>query len=460
MYRIIPVLVFCISIYRYLYSPNTPDVPYMMFDLSLTVFLIFAFFKSDRLSNKIIVKHSVLFLTSFLIVYYQYPLEYVLGNEVAISPVGKEYFGEYCKCLCISNMVLSFFMLGYFSYKGIGIRRNAISGNDQSIASASFVKFISLFCLLGFIITVDKRYIFGGHGEYLRGAVADEFEKILQMSLIAFFAITSYNSKLRGNVNDISKFYRAFKFPLLIILVYVILMSMSGSRYVTMRMLLVVFFSYVYVVRPNIRRWTIIVGAISLSFVFTLQGIMRAYKEMSVATATEMMRTIQSISPATSELAFSGTTLHIATYNIPARIDYNYGMTVIPEFLYIIPGSRTIFFKIFNIPDDMKDSTVILTKLGLGSLDEYGLGSCSIADIYISFGVLGAVIFFALFGRLVKYIEIKTYCRSRISLYLLGISLCFYSQMFYLNRESLFNVLVGLPYVLLFIYVANKYSLK
>lgn len=460
MYIIIPVLVFCVSIFRYLSSPKTPDVPYMLFDLSLAGILIFSFFKSNKLFSKIIVRHSVLFLFGFMFVYYQYPLEYVLGNINAISPLDKNYLSEYSKGLCISNMVLSSFLLGYISYRGIRSEKNTLYRNYQTIVSVSIVKYASLFCLLGFIITVDKNYLFGGYGKFSAGSVAGEFGKVLNSSLMAFFAIKSYNSKLIGNINDISKFYRAFKYPLLVIFVYIILITMTGSRSLSLRMLFIVLFSYIYVVRPSIGRFAIIVGAISLSFVVTLQSILRADKTMSVYTAAELMIATQSLSPSTVELASSVSTLHIATKNIPDRIDYDYGFTVIPEFLLAIPGGRTLFFKIFDIPDDMQASTVILTKLGLNTLDSYGLGSSSIADIYISFGVLGAVIFFALFGRLIKYIEIKTFYKDRCSLYMLAISLCFYSQMFYSNRESLFTVLLGLPYVLLFILFAYKYSSK
>lgn len=434
----------------------------MVIDLVIAVLLIFIFYHTIKIQQRIILKHSTFFIISFFIVYYQYPIEYILGNTLAISSIDMAYKSEFCKCLCLSNIILAAFIVGNSMYK---VRNARISKKDVTdtfknnrLLSARYVTFISVTCLFLFFVTVDKNYLLGGHGRYLEGDAASMFGNLLQTSLIALFSIKAYNYKRVVYRQNIVSFWRTFRNPMLILGIYLILMSMSGSRYVTIRMIMLVICVYIYAVRPKIRPIVLAAGVISFAFLFAIQGIMRANKNITFNSAKTVINEMSSISPLTSELAFSVTTLHIATSNIPKNRDYNYGMTVLPEFLYIIPGGRTVFFSMLDIPEELQGSTKILTKLGLGSLDEYGLGSSSIADIYISFGIIGAIIFFFFFGKLIRYIEEFTYRYDTCSIYMLSVSFCFFSQMFYSNRESLFNVLVGLPYVLLFVYISIKTS--
>ena len=453
MYKYLEIIILAISYVRYVCAPNEPNIDYMIIDLILAGILVFSFYKSNFICAKTVIKHSTIFLVSFVIVYYQYPLDYVLGNKGAVHVVDQPYISQFAKCLCIANVALAAFSIGYRFTKAT--KKRSVS-NTSIRLTPYFSNMLSILFFVLFVITVNEKFIFRGYGIYDKGTLATEFEKIMQMAIIASFAISSYLYNNNTSVNSVKTYFVKFRIPIMILILYSILISVSGSRYVVLRMTSILFVSYIYTVRPKIRIMLLVAGILFLALLSTLQGLTRNRDGTSLSDASGLISRSQSISPLTQEFAFSITTLHIATENIPSKFDYNYGLTLLPEFLFIIPGARSFVFNIFNIPYSETHSTVVITLLGYETLERGGLGSSSIADVYISYGVLGVLCVFLLFGMLLKRIELNTYSDGYCSIYMLAVSFCFYSQMLYLNRESLFTSIVGLPYVLLIVYVSLK----
>lgn len=453
MYRLVQFVILIISSIRYFSAPLYPDVLFMTIDVMCMFMLLYTFYGSTSIDKNIIIKHSTIFIIGFLIVYYQFPIDYIIGNKEAIHIIDQPYLSEFSKGLCLANIALSCFSFGYSMVRK---NVNVISKIERiTIYGPKFSNILSIICLLLFIITVDKNFLLRGYGIYDKGVVANECEKILQMSIIASFAIMSLNTRKSCTITSMKMFWRQLKTPIIVLFIYVLLISFSGSRYVVLRMMSVLFISYIYVVRPKIKMIKLLGVVAIMALLTTMQGLTRNNNGTSITDASKIISESPSFSPLTQEFAFSITTLHIATSNIPQKMDYNYGITFFPEFLFAIPGARTLAAKIFNIPYSQSHSTVVITLLGYGNLEQGGLGSSSIADIYISFGVWGVAIVFLLFGILIRYIEEKTYFNVTPSVYLLGISFCFYSQMLYLNRESLFTSIVGLPYILIIIYLSR-----
>lgn len=444
------ICILILSIYSYYHAPLNPDLAFILGHLIIAIILVTSFYKATKIVDGTIIKHSTLFLISFVIIYFQYPLEYLLGNTDAISQTDMSYLSQYCKGVAISNIALSSFCIGY---KRISIKAPTETKNYIT-KSPSLVNAIAIISLLAFIITVDRKFVFRGYGIYDKGALAEEFEKILQMSLIASFVMISILHAGSRKFSDFIKFVRT---PLIILLIYVGVLTLAGARYAVIRMLIVVFFSYYYITKPKLRTSVILVGIILVALAASLQGILRSDATGSIAEATHDLGSSASISPLTSELAFSVTTLHVALENVPSSVDYNYGLSFIPALLLLIPGARSLFFNMFNIPQELQNSGYFITLLGYGDMEKGAMGSSSIADVYISLGVIGVIVAFWIFGIIIRYLENRTYI-FKSSIYIIAVSCCFYSQMLYLNRESLFTVLFGLPYVLFFIWISPTVS--
>lgn len=451
MKQILLLLLFLVSVISYLYAPVSPDALFMVGQLILALCMLLLFFKRSKICDRIVIKHSTLFLISFIIVYYQYPVDFLLGNEGAISPTDLSYTSQYCRGLALANIAFTSFSIGYARK----IERRIDFNESQLNINTSFLNVLSIIVLIGFIATVNKSFLFRGYGIYEKGTIAEEFEKILQMSIIANFVINAVNN--RDKCLNLKEYVKKHKLPIIVLLLYAGSLTIAGARYAVIRMLLVLFFSYCYVLRPRLKIATIVFAVILVSFAATIQGIIRSDGSGSISEATKDIRSNVSISPLTSELAFSVTTLHVATANVPSSIDYNYGLSFLPAILLLIPGARSLFFNFFNIPPELQNSGNFITLLGYGDYDVGAMGSSSIADVYISLGLIGIIISFFFFSRIIRYLEEYTYVGYK-SIYVLAISCCFYSQMLYLNRESLFTVLFGLPYVLLFVFISVKKS--
>lgn len=459
--NIIIIFILLLSVFRYKYSPTYIDTDYIIIDLIITLALIFIYINLNKgRFNNILVSHSSIFFISYIIVYFQYDIDLVLDNIQATNALAWQFERGVCRSICLSNAALASYTL---ALNNCSYKPNSQKAFIDNI-SPNLIHKIAFLSQIGFLLFVDKDFLLGGYSKVPMGGIASQFEEMMQMSLIALFAIISYNVRIIVKHKQKVKqsyllFMNFFRKPLFLTIVYIIMLSMAGARYAVLRMILIAAISYLYAFRIKVPKLTIIVAFIIASTLFTLQGLSRNGKN-ELTESVNVLNERKSISPMTSELAFSVTASHIAISEVPESYDYNKGITFLPYFLLLIPGMRGLFYTLFNIPPEMLSSSHYITYLGLGTLDNFGVGSSSIADIYISFGVIGVIIIIYLFGFILRKIEYATFCNNYTSPYLLAFSYCSYSQMLYANRESILTIFTGVPYVLLFIYIAIYSSKK
>ena len=443
-----------ISIRRFQNSPVYIDENYMLVDLIIAgvLIVIYIYINKGKFKN-ILLSHSSIFFLSYLIIYYQYDIDFLLGNTQATNSLAWQFDSGVCKSLCISNAALASFTLALKNTK-----KSFSSKFNIQFINTKAITLISVVALVSFIITVDKGFILGGYSIVPMGAIASQFEEMLQMSLIALFVIISYNiRKMNLCRHSVFLFFQYFKIPLIITFIYILLLSLAGARYAVLRMILVAAISYLYSLRPKIPLSYILIVVLALATLFTLQGLSRNGKN-DLSESVEVLNEGASISPITSELAFSVTASHIALAEVPDSYEFNKGITFLPYFLLLIPGMRGLFYTLFNVSPEMLSSSHFITYIGLGTLDNFGVGSSSIADIYISYGLVGVLIIIYLFGIIVRKLEYSTFSANITSPYLIAFSYCVYSQMLYSNRESILTIFTGIPYVLIFVFIAIKLS--
>lgn len=450
---IVLIIIILISTIRFSNSPKYIDTEYIVVDLMITALLVVIYVHINKNQFKnILLSHSSIFFLSYIIVYYQYDIDLVLGNIQATNALAWQFEEGVCRSVCLSNVALATFSLAlkHCRYK---LPSKVLSNKKLS---TNVVMMMALLSQIGFIIFVDKRFLFGGYSIVPMGAIASQLEEMMQMSLIALFVIISCNVRCEVKQGQSYILYiRYFKKPLILTFVYILLLSLAGARYAVLRMILIAAISYLYAFRVKVPKLTIITAIFFASILFTLQGLSRNGKN-ELNESIDVLSERKSISPMTSELAFSVTASHIAISEVPEIYEFNKGVTFLPYFLLLVPGMRGLFYALFNIPPEMLSSSHFITYIGLGTLTNFGIGSSSIADIYISFGIIGVIIIIFLFGYILRKIEYRTFYDNYTSPYLLAFSYCIYSQMLYANRESILTVFTGVPYVLLFIFIAVK----
>jgi oligosaccharide repeat unit polymerase len=90
------------------------------------------------------------------------------------------------------------------------------------------------------------------------------------------------------------------------------------------------------------------------------------------------------------------------TYVAVDYVDTNgitFGKSMLSVVLAPFPFMQTIIFSIFSINPWDTSSSLLITKISLGGESKLGLGTNIIADLYMSFGMTGVILFMFLLGR-------------------------------------------------------------
>jgi oligosaccharide repeat unit polymerase len=90
------------------------------------------------------------------------------------------------------------------------------------------------------------------------------------------------------------------------------------------------------------------------------------------------------------------------TYMAVDYVDVNgmtFGKSMLSVLLAPFPFMQSTIFSIFSINPWDASSSLIITKISLGDESSLGLGTNIIADLYMSFGMIGVILFMFLLGR-------------------------------------------------------------
>lgn len=453
MIKYILFLIFDICLF--LASPAVMDKGFMaVCAVMAMVKVILTFFEgnSKRYNlKKIYFRHSVIFVLCFFVVFFQSDIDFLVGLAEE-----DDYFvynpKVVCKAMALSSMALTFFLLGYSFSKNKEARLN----NYYKKASVHYeiprqrlsgLILLTVLLILIYVIFVPKEYLSNGYGNAVdAGPVV-----AITGYLIAFFIALFVSYSLRNYNNKNEKWIEMFKLPLILLSVYALLILVTGRRTEVVRLAFVAMCSYVFISGRNayIKR-IIFLSAIGM-LVLSVLGIYRSLQEGSVVDGYNQMKNILSVMPPTKELSTSVNTLHVAMTYYPDKQPFDMGASFLPSFLKIIPG-LTGFFQLFS-GLQMKGSDLIISELFFeGGQIEWGLGSSIIADIYISFGVLGVLLVFYVLGRFIRWLEVGTFCKSA-SPYFLALSFSCYSQFMFACRGGVGVFFLCWTYACIIIYL-------
>jgi len=90
-----------------------------------------------------------------------------------------------------------------------------------------------------------------------------------------------------------------------------------------------------------------------------------------------------------------------------------------------------------KVPYELAASSIMNDYLGKAYNYNASLGNHIVADIYIHWGLIGVILFFALFGRCIRYIDQNKYS----NLFVAGSFILAVSYALYLPRDSIFTLL-------------------
>ena len=441
-----------ISIVLYFHAPTSMSRPFMttcvLLALAQTVWFVYATNKVGQYRlGKILFRHSVVFVGIFLIVFYQYDIDYILGLTDNFNPFIWYDTKVVCKCLTISNMALSALFCGYRLYQNYEKKvpykpLQAYRNEDKRILS-----YIIAFSLLVYIIMVPKEYLAYGYIEHRQQGAFAAIIHILAAAFIAAFAIYSYGYRHSENFIK-GKWKKYFVFPIAMSCIYAVVVLLTGRRTEVVRLMSLLLIVYCYILGFKVKNRRIIIAGIAGIVLLAGMALLREGTTDSLSASAQSIAKESSISPFTQELASSVGTLHLAVSNFPSRFDYVPAAFFI-RFFTIIPGANSLLGSFF--PREI-ESEYLFTEIAGTS---WGVGSSITADLYISFGPIGIIIFFILLGYFLRYLEIGTFCKDS-GPYFLVLSFCCYSQFAYACRGAAFYLFNGFLYAAFFLFLVYR----
>lgn len=152
----------------------------------------------------------------------------------------------------------------------------------------------------------------------------------------------------------------------------------------------------------------------------------------------------------------------VNTRNLYVGMEYvekngiNWGTTsLFNSLLSVIPFAQSTFESITGV--DLETSAGFFTTLAFGKQRSYGLGTNLVADVYISFGLIGVIGLFMLFGRTVELYRKKTIMKNDIYSNIVYFTLLSYSV--YYPRTGLFMPLKFIIWTFAIYYLLKQFKI-
>ena len=437
--------------------------------LAILNFIVF-FLGSERLEfmKKRVFKHSLIFLIGFMILHFQFPLDFILGNLT--SYYNKIFlFDEVINSSIVLSLIglLSFFV-GYEIAKRKGYNFKA----NDSVESRNFSKLDlgAVLSLLFYFVTVNPAYILGNYGSVPMGESAGYAS--IAFKLFVFASLIQQTINLQSKVNSkisFFKFLKSLSLPIIIVVsLYLLSVLISGDRGPLIYFSLYVLGCYLFVTKARVNLLYIAGGVVTGAFLITLLSVVRSkandgadfFAKVEYALAREGYRDY-SVSPQTAELAYSINTLHTSVKFVPERDDFFYGEFQFKMLISTIPLLPTIVDELINSREysDYGTSSEYFTRQIHGDHPDYGMGSSILADLYLDFGIVGIIMGMFAFGYFLRYSELMMYGDYKPSPFVIILILVYFSQALYINRSMiLFELSTVVKVLILFKinYLFNK----
>jgi hypothetical protein len=420
---------------------------------------------TKNISNKYF-RHSFLFLFSYLIVHYQYYIDFLLGyvdNRRFDIWVNEKIV---ISAMILSTMGLFSFLIGYFSFNKKPINKYKL----QMRLNIRPLEYLGIILLTLYFYFIDVKYLFGNYGRIFMGTEASYIIQVFEVVLLAIIIQNTMNFSSSRNLQI--KFLEFLKkqgviFNILL-LIYFISTIISGDRGPIIFYSIAIYSSYIYVTSKIVKPVIIIILLIIGTSTISILGIVRTVKSESsfisklgfvLSSESQIVNRFgtNSFAPQTQNLAGSIKCLNYAVDYIPEKHRFMYGRFQLQQLTSVIP-----FFSFINrlfINENhwrYLNSSNFITWISQGENPYSGEGSTIVADFYLDFGFIGVIIGMFLAGYVMRYAELVMFHRYIPSLFQLTVSIVLISRTIYIPRSSLLILLklVVWTYVVL---LFNKY---
>lgn len=419
----------------YVFLPYQYDNNLEIAILGITIASSFIFFRSNdiRKSLNLAFRPIVLFIISYHIVFFQFYIDLVLGikdisNIAFLSP------GLINKCTILSSIGLCVFYIGASLTEYKCVQSTKIHNTHKLIDTQPY-KIVFIFSTILWLIYNARICLSGEYSQEMleqsAGTLVNYSNILFTVASITLISTITYNwHTIR--CNSIYEYLKSFGiFSLICILIYVLLTLNLGDRGPIITILCSLFGGYVISAKQQISIVKFIIIIVIAASISSTIGMARKIAGDNMIDKMQMIEADPSETciPITAELASSQNTLQYAVDNVPSKHDYLYGSFQLRNILSTIPFSSRITSSFLDPHWKYRTSAFFITYLIQGDFYIYGNGTSLIADLYLSFGLIGIIIGMLFLGIIIKKVERRVLMNSNKSIYsiVLYISFCGYA---------------------------------
>ena len=392
------------------------------------------FFKHQEGIYATIFRFDTLFLIGYFIVHFQIITFNILGFppiEGIWVWINKDVVNY---STWLSTIILIVWILGAMSFSYKGIERY----NYRITYNIIILDYLLLATFIIFSFLVGKTFFLGEYtgGNSWGGGATHMFLLLKIFIYLRIIYSFSYYSKYIHSKRELFTVIFSNKIFIIITMIYSFLFFVLGDRGPIMNLGIVILGAY-SIYFKNIKKRVFFPLIIFSAIIFTILGNGRTKntnKRQGNILEYGLEKTLQDEnSNMTNELALSIRILNRAIDVVPTQHDYLYGSTFLANLVGILPFGGITYKEISGLPKKYRSSSYFFTYLGQGTNIKYGEGNEIIADLYVNFGIIGAIIIMFLFGYISSYLNyygliIKSHQHVIILLLLLASSI-------YLNRS-------------------------
>lgn len=396
------------------------------------------------------VRYDVLFLLSFSIVHFQFPLVAGLGYELSDPDfiwINKNVvnYGTWLSCIAICLWMLFYNLYIIFTKK---IKSNNLFSWSFNLKKLDLLILVSFSV---FVTFVGKGFIQGNYsGAQDWGGIAIYIYLILRAALLLRLIYFIYSLSLNQfSLNSlISESFKSLIF-IIPLSIYVFLFFIGGDRGIILDVSIIVLASIGIFIRSI--RFIEFLGLFLIgAFIMTLLGLGRTSnvekRDGGILEVgySEFQSRDEFVLP-TDELAGSNRILFRAIDVVPDPYPYLNGFTMGLQVIGIFPFAGSFIITTLDIPEIFTSSSLFFTIVGQGVHRTWGEGSELLGDIYINFGEIGILFIMPIFGLFISYVTNKATYKSSIVIIILFLILT--SNAIYINRDTILSPLKLLVYI-------------
>jgi oligosaccharide repeat unit polymerase len=371
---------------------------------------------------------TVLFITGFIIVHFQWALmlTYIDYAEILLVDYSKyEVYFPYA--LWLSSLASVCLVLGLTL---VTMDYSKPHREFSNFELSSYANYIILSLLFIFVVAAGPSYFDGtdfsaGGMDAISGLAGYAHKLLKPLIILAMLSILCKASRYGGLTLRNLVFLSPF--TSILIALYCFIFMVSGDRGEVLQPVLVGLLAYNYFFKKvTLTQYIclVLVGSLCLSFM----GYWRAgiYDDFAINSFADL----------TLNLAQSNRVLLIAISDASVS-GFHYGMLWLSSLISSVPGAQSLLISMTDLTRFDINSSAYLTFTVLGENPHTGLGSTIVADVYLNFGVYGVCFMFTTLGLLIKKMERSFLHESNIAMLA---AIIYGSMAIFIVRDTFFGV--------------------